>query len=163
MTDPTQVSIWISLSCYFVAMTKWLRANGSEANYRGWWTIGCVAYVLHAIAAFGLHHEWSHTAAYEQTARQTADVVGRAFGAGVFVNYLFTLLWIGDVIWWWLNKTSFRARPAWINRVWLGFFFFIVFNATVVFEDGPVRWLGGMGCMWLGVLWGQRRGNDERN
>ncbi|MFT6617132.1 MAG: hypothetical protein ACJASX_000012 [Limisphaerales bacterium] len=100
MTDPTKVSIWISLLCYFVAMTKWLRANGSETNYRGWWTIGCVAYVLHVVAAFGLHHEWSHAAAYEQTARQTADVVGRAFGAGIFVNYLFTLLWIGEVICW---------------------------------------------------------------
>jgi hypothetical protein len=161
MADPTKVSIWITLFCYFVAMTKWLRAGASVPNYRGWWTVGCVAYVLHVLAAFEFHHSWSHAAAYEQTARQTAEVVGRAFGAGVFVNYLFTLLWVGEAMWWWIDERSFLRRATWINRTWLAFFFFIVFNATVVFEDGPVRWLGGIGCGWLIVLYNANRSSGK--
>jgi len=37
------------------------------------------------------------------------------------------------------------------------FFFFIVFNATVVFESGAVRWVGLALCVGLASLWWNSR------
>jgi hypothetical protein len=31
--------------------------------------------------------------------------------------------------------------------------FFIIFNATVVFKTGPLRWIGLGLCLWLAFLW----------
>jgi hypothetical protein len=64
------------------------------------------------------------------------------FGPGIFVSYLFTLAWTADVAWWWLSPDGHACRPAWIDRVWHGFFAFVVFNATVVFEVGFIRVCG---------------------
>jgi hypothetical protein len=36
---------------------------------------------------------------------------------------------------------------------WQGFLLFIIFNATVVFKTGPLRWIGLGLCLWLGFLW----------
>jgi len=41
------------------------------------------------------------------------------------------------------------------------FFFLIVFNATVVFESGAVRWLGLALCVGLAGLWWSTRKRDQ--
>jgi hypothetical protein len=38
-----------------------------------------------------------------------------------------------------------------------GFFFFMVFNGTIVFGKGPVRWLGAVVCAGLALLWWKTR------
>jgi len=42
------------------------------------------------------------------------------------------------------------------------FFFFVVFNATVVFESGAVRWMGLALCVGLASLWSisRKRNHD---
>ena len=58
--------------------------------------------IVHVLVAFDLVYAWSHDAAIEATARQTAEVVGIRWGGGIFVNYLFLPLWSADVWHWWV-------------------------------------------------------------
>jgi hypothetical protein len=108
------------------------------------WTLGCAVYLVHVAFAFQFLHHWSHTAAVEHAARRTLDVVGFEFGAGLYVNYAFTLLWVADVAWWWRRSSSRQAiAPAYYWTI-QAIFAFMMFNATVVF--GPAFW------KWVAVL-----------
>ena len=56
---------------------------------------------MHVICAFQFYHEWSHLVAHEHTARQTAVALGIDWGGGLYMNYLFIGVWMGDVMAWW--------------------------------------------------------------
>ena len=109
-------------------------------------------YLTHVGATFQLRHHWSHNAAYEETARQTAALFGVRSGAGLYCNYAFTLIWALDVIWIWWSPPTYRRRPRWMAALIHGFMAFLFFNATVVFVTGWVRWLGVMVSIALGIL-----------
>jgi hypothetical protein len=145
----TRTSIWIALLCYFAATLTRLRNQPVNASIPRWlWTAGCAAYVIHVACAFQFYHHWSHAAALEDTARQTADVTGWKWGGGIWFNYLFTFAWAADVVRLWRNNAPPPSGPMRaLNEGWQTFFFFMVFNATVVFESGLVRWLGAIGCL----------------
>ena len=118
------------------------------------WTTGCIALIAHFICAFHFYHHWSHLLAYRDTARQTNEVVGINWGGGLFINYLVLGLWIIDVGWWWLSGIdSYRNRNWLWVIVWHAFLIFIIFNATVVFKDGLVRWVGLVMSLFLLVSW----------
>ena len=118
------------------------------------WTFGCLAYLGHVYSAFQFYHGWSHASAFEETARQTRETVGWEVGEGLFVSYFFTLVWLADVIWWWLaGAENYARRPRALTIALHAFFFFVVFNATVVFESGAARWLGLALCVGLTALW----------
>jgi hypothetical protein len=106
------------------------------------WTGGCLALLVHIVSAFQVHYGWDHRAALAATERQTLEQIGRAVGAGLYVNYLFAALWLADAAWWWTDPMSHRRRAMWIDVALHAFLIFIVFNGTVVFGRGPVRWLG---------------------
>lgn len=130
---------------------------GRRGPARWVWTLGCLAFLLHVAAAFHFYHGWDHTAALAATARETEAVTGLAWGGGLYLNYLFTSLWVADVLWWWLAPTSHARRPREVTAAWHGFFAFLAFNATVVFESGLPRWLGLLGCAGLLALaWATR-------
>jgi hypothetical protein len=118
------------------------------------WTAGCLALLLHLVCAFQFYHHWSHAAAYEATARQTAEVVGLAWGGGLFANYAFAALWMLDTFWWWCRPQYYQVRPRAIEWVVQGFLAFILFNATVVFGKGTIRWLGLAACLCLVIVLG---------
>jgi hypothetical protein len=127
--------------------TKYLR----EARLA--WTAGCVFLWLHLAAAFHFYHAWSHWAAYEATAKDTAAAIGRPFGAGVYFNYLFGAVWTADVWFWWKRGLeALLARARWLNWSLHGFLFFIVFNATVTFGDGALRWTAAVMFLVLAVI-----------
>jgi hypothetical protein len=106
------------------------------------WTVGCLAFLVHVVAAFHVHYDWSHTTALRETARQSAELTGRAVAAGLYLNYLFAALWAGDVLWCWHDARSHGDRPAWMTIGLHAFMLFVLFNGTVIFGRGPVRWLG---------------------
>lgn len=93
------------------------------------WTLGLAALAVHLALAFWLAHGWSHADAVEHV----REVGGS--GAGIAVNYLFALVWAGDVIWWWAAPAGHARRPRWVGALLHGFLAFVVVNATVVF--GP--------------------------
>jgi hypothetical protein len=118
------------------------RADQFRRCARGLWTAGCVLLWVHVACAFQFNHRWSLVAAYEQTARETAEVTGLNWGGGVWFNFLLMGLWSADVVWWWLAPQSHRRRPKIVEWIWQAYFAFIALCATVLFESGPVRWAG---------------------
>lgn len=152
----TRLTIWLALCGYASGAAMLLIAKGSArwlGRARCAWSLGCACFLAHVVCAFHFFHGWSHAAAYRETARQTADLAGLRWGGGIFLNYIFAAAWLADALWWWLAPARFARRPARTTGVWQGFFFFMVFNGTIVFGKGPVRWLGAVICAGLAVLW----------
>jgi hypothetical protein len=109
------------------------------------WTLACGAYLIHVGVAFECAHRWSHFAAFEHV----KEVGG--LGEGIYVNYFFTLLWTADAIWWWVDSNGYRNRPRWLGWAIHGFMVFMIVNGVVIFENGPIRWIGG--AVLLGLAW----------
>ena len=152
----TRLTIWLALIAYAVGAGLLLRVGRHSNDWRRArvaWTIGCAFFLAHVACAFGYYHHWSHAAAVRDTARQTAEMTGWRWGGGLYLNYLFAAAWLADVICWWLAPARFAARSPRLNCLWHGFFLFMVFNGTVVFGTGPVRWLGAFICASLAALW----------
>jgi hypothetical protein len=134
-----------------LSVALWLKHRDPAARIT--WTLGGAFYLAHVAAAFQFHHHWSHLAAYQETARQTAEVFGANWGGGLYFNYAFTLIWIADVFWWWrTGLDGYRARPRWVTGTVHSFFGFMFFNATVVFGSGFMRWFGVASMLILAVV-----------
>lgn len=153
----TRMTIWIAIAGYAIGTVVFATARRrAGANWwtRWAWTIGCAALFAHFASAYEFYHAWSHASAYADTARQTAEVFKVNWGGGLFINYAVAALWLVDVAWWWIaGLDSYRRRPWLITMLWHGFLIFIIFNATVVFKDGLIRWTGLFVCVILCVSW----------
>lgn len=122
---------------YVVAL--WFRIGTRPRDFavaRSIWTIGWIVFVVHVAVAFDVYHDWSHVDAVQRTRQQSG------FGEGVFVSYLFTLVWACDVFWWWSRPASYANRSTSISLAVHLLMAFIAINGTVIFADGPVRWFG---------------------
>jgi hypothetical protein len=150
----TRWTVRLALAGYFLGAG--LRSRGGSVSQqklaRAAWTFGCVLYLLHVACAFQFFHHWSHSAALERTAEQTAEVTGWHWGGGLYINYLFTAVWLADTVSLWLLPAN-AARRRWADIAVQAFMWFIVFNATVVFGHGLVRWFGLVGCCLLLARW----------
>jgi hypothetical protein len=152
--DPTRPTVRVALLFYALAAGLMLSLDlpGFRATTpagraaRTCWALGLAAFLVHVGLAFHHHHHWSHAEAL----RHVAEVSG--FGPGIFLSYLFTLAWTADVAWWCAGPRSYAARPAWVGRCLHGFLLFMVFNATVVYEQGFIRWAGLAGFLALAAL-----------
>ncbi len=96
--------------------------------------------------AFHFYHRWSHADAVEHT-RQVSG-----FGAGIYFSHLFTLIWGADVMAWWAWPKWYATRSPWVGRTLHVFMTLIIFNATVVYESGPIRWAALLVYSALGAL-----------
>lgn len=140
--DLTRNTVRLALVGYAIALNLLLVTYLSVPDEfiscltRLFWTLGWLTYLVHLAMAFHFYHGWSHQSAIEHT-RAVSGV-----GEGIYVSHLFTLLWSADVVSWWLRPQWHKGRPAWIDGSLHGFMLFIVFNATVVYETGPIRWAG---------------------
>jgi hypothetical protein len=151
----TRNMIRLSLCWYFAALVLMMLLKQSDWTAdaplgraaRWCWTWALASFLIHVMMAFHYFHHWSHADAV----RHTREVSG--FGEGVYISYLFTLLWTVDVGFWWLAPRRYAARSVWIDRVWHGFMLFMVFNGTVVYESGLIRWAGLVMFLLLGGLW----------
>lgn len=152
------ISIYLSLLSYLLAVVCWVSGRRGT-RYRWLWSAGCVFLWGHAFCAFHFYHHWSHADAVQLTAEQTQAVMGYAYGNGIWFSYLLLAIWLGDVVQLWLRRGD-ASNPVW------GYFsygvhayaFFILFNGTVVFEEGVVRWGGVIGTLWIARLaWRYRR------
>src|SRR5262249_36655194 len=153
----TRIAVWFALAGYAVGASVYLLSRGR----RSWdevariaWAIGCVSLFIHVAFAFHYYHNWNQASAYRETARQTAELTGLEWGGGLFINYALLAGWLADIAWWRRGLDSYRNRPLWITAAWQGFLIFVIFNATVVFKPGALRWIGLGLCLWLALLWG---------
>lgn len=152
----TRITVWIAIGGYAVGLALSLLFRESrrwQMRARLAWTVGCLSLAAHTICAFHFYHDWSQASAYRETARQTAEVTGADWGGGLFINYAFLAAWMADVAWWWRGLDAYRQRHWLITAVWHSVFAFMLFNATVVFKTGLVRWLGLGLCAALFLLW----------
>ena len=153
----TRSTVWIAIVAYTIGCVVFAtapRQSGADRWVRLAWTTGCAALVAHFICAFQFYHSWSHRSAYVETARQTAQVFAVNWGGGLFINYAVATLWAADVaLWWFAGLSSYRRRPWWLILIWHSFLIFIIFNATVVFKDGPARWIGLLVSLTLILSW----------
>jgi hypothetical protein len=157
--DLTRFTVRLSLVYYASAASLMLllqaddwRATAGRGRLTRWcWTLAWAAYLVHLGMAFHYFHSWSHDAAVEHT-RAVSGV-----GAGIYASHLFTLLWGADVVYWWLRPDRYARRSTWIDWMLHGFMAFIIFNGTVVYENGLIRWFGILMFSELAVVWIYRR------
>jgi hypothetical protein len=122
------------------------------------WTLGAGLMVVHAVLAFVVFYDGSHSLAQAATMRQTEDLTGIAFAGGIYVNYAFLGFWAADAGWWWWRPDTYLARPRWMSLAIHGFIFFIILNGAVIFADGWARVLGGAAVTAVALAASRRRG-----
>ena len=139
-----------------LAVWAWTRAIGG-----GWllpkerqhtitlrWGIGFLLYLVHIIAAFQEHYQWSHRVALEKTAQQTKEVLGWDSGIGLYVNYLFGLALLIDLV------VQFKMGPWHRGRNWInGFVIFMVINGAIIFGTWQSRIVGAISISALVLVW----------
>ncbi|MEL6105293.1 MAG: hypothetical protein AAFU85_04620 [Planctomycetota bacterium] len=139
-------SIRFALLCYAASLA--LLLQGTAIRIRRWiYLAGFLLLVIHVIAAYE-SHEWSHTNAVKQTAVDTEQTIGVAFGGGIYFNHLFVFVWLIDIVgdWCW---------PHWPTRFRVAshlYMILIAINGTIVFEPGPTRWVGVLVLFSLNFL-----------
>ncbi len=149
----TRWTVRIAMACYLGRVTLDIAGLTSESatRWKRWlWTIGCGWYLVHVVCAFEFYHAWSHTAAYQHTADQTATLTGWHWGGGLWINYVFTLAWILDCLAWWRTDPATYPKHRWQYVLTQSLFGFLVFNATIVF--GPRGWIAiavAMIALWI--------------
>ena len=159
----TQWSIRVALVPYAAYLAQWIvrpESRGGRAA-RIVWTAGCLLFLLHVAFAFRFYHQWSHTAAWESTAKETDEMLGFRFGDGIYFSYLFAALWTLDVVCRWLTAArpqTFARLPkaarSGLEYAVHAYLFFIAFNGAIIFEAGPTRWAGIAVCIGLLILTG---------
>ena len=150
----TSVTIWITFIAYAAGASLFALSRNRDRTARLLWTIASVSLLAHIASAFHFYHHWSHSAAYRDTARQTYEMFGINWGAGVYLNYALLVFWLVDVGWWWRGGLDKYRRRSWLLVVaWHGLLLFMFFNATVVFGTGLIRWVGLVMCLGLCLAW----------
>ena len=156
----TRGTVWLALSLYVAGEIVKAARRGANLCPAAQWlnSSGCTAFLAHVACAFHFYHRWSHVAAYADTARQTAELFGWNWGGGLYLNYVFALVWIREAVWAWANPDSYLGRPKWMTWTVRSFFWFMMLNGAVVFARGTVRWFGLILCLTLvGCWWPNRK------
>ena len=144
-------SAWWAAAFWTAGAAQWLwlsrdrwRVGDPWFDLARWtWALGLLLLAVHVAVTFELVHGWSHAAAFEHT-RQASGV-----GEGIFVNYLVLIVWAIDVLWALARPGSYLRRPSWAGWVVHSFLAFIVFNSTVVYGTGLMRWGA---AVWFALL-----------
>ena len=155
------LTIWAALTFYTVGeygRTRWFPAVWA----RPIWLLGGLLYLAHVTAAFGIYHGWSHTTAYDYTAAQTEAFMGLPWGGGLWMNYLFTAVWIAEGFWWEFLPAHFARRSAIWTTTIRCIFFFMIANGAVIFVGGPGRLLGIGLLVALVWIWRTSTASDSR-
>ena len=125
----------------------WTAGTARGRLARWCWTWALLCFLVHLVFAFQFFHHWSHADAFARSLRMSG------LGEGIYIAYLFTVLWMADVIFWWARADRYAARGAWIDRSLHGFMLFVVLQGTIVFDKGPIRVAGAVGMVVLAAAW----------
>ena len=126
-----------------------LRGARSTGRLIAWvWLLGALFAMAHSWGALMTFHHGSQEAALKSTAEQTEQLLGFRFGAGLYVNYLFVVVWLADAVFRLLAPSRYILLPNWYRRSVIGFLVFIAINGAIVFKSGWIR-IVGVGCVCL--------------
>lgn len=144
-------SIRMSVACMLAAYWLQIRTgNRSQRELLWFWWAGFALAALHTVSALWAFHGGSHAAAVQATADKTEAWFGWRFGAGVYVNYAFVLVWGVDGL---ARSGRWGPGPVWLQRTIDAFLIFVAINGAIVFAQGPVRWLSVAGVLLVMVAW----------
>lgn len=145
LTAHWAVGVWVLGSALMIRLPadQWKTWSAARLVVQLAWFVGAWSMLCHVAVAFQHVHDWSHESAFRDTAK-TAGV-----GEGVYVNYLFVAVWLADASWLLGWPTRYANRPRWIRYAVHGFLAFVMFNATVVYGEGMIRWVG---IGWFALL-----------
>lgn len=156
-TGITVLTLWtvrLACVCYAIAVAAWIRRRRGAARVA--WTAGLGFYLLHVAAAFQFHHQWSHAAAYRETARQTQALFGFDWGGGLWFNYVFTAVWAVDAAWLWMAQETYYRRSRALAVAIHGFLAFMFVNGAIVFGSPAMRWVSLAAVAALFFAWRRR-------
>ena len=142
----------ISFACYVAGIAARSRGGTSSLFFRLFWFAGAILLAVHSGLAFAYVHGGDHAAAFEHTARRTAEFTGWNSGVGLYANEVMLVLWLADAFWALAAPASYLERPAAIDIGLQAFFAFMFFFATIAFGTLPAQILGGLGCVVLAVV-----------
>jgi len=144
----------VAIALYAAAVVARGRApRTADACWAGAWTWTA----LHAAAAFVFVHHGDHALLLREAADRTEAAVGVRFGEGIYLNYFLLAVWGFDVAVRWARRRRPAFFPRWPALAVELFVAFMMFQATVVFGTGWIRWAGAIGTAALGVLLAVRR------
>lgn len=146
------LSIWIALLLFTageLGRTRSPRATGWPWHASA---LGLALALIHTLLAFDVVHGWSHDDAVLNTAMQTGRVFGTEVGWGVYVNYVFFLVWLVDLAWW-RRDGGVDRRPRGAVLALQAFYFVIVLNAAVIFAAAWRRLAGLVLVLLLLSAW----------
>jgi hypothetical protein len=145
-------TIRLALLFYFAVVFLKLHAKQGPSGLCRWiWTAGGLLLAVHIALAMAWAHGWNYDAVYQATAEDTAKVTGTYWGGGVWLNFAMLGMWLADIVWWWCAPAGYNARARYFDWAVQGFFVFMIFNATVVFETGAVRYTSAV--LFGALLW----------
>lgn len=158
----TRATVWLALSLYVAA--EFIRSRFGLADQhsallrpgRVLNSLGCALFLGHVVCAFHFYHHWSHAAAYADIARQTRAYFGFNWGGGLYFNYLFLLLWVGQTIRSWnvpagIDAASRQSKPTPFGWMMRAFILMMIVNGAVIFAHGLIRWFGLL--LTLVLIW----------
>jgi hypothetical protein len=127
------LTIWTARAAaalYVIALLTLLRKKWAASRMAS--TLGVAAYGLHVVCAFHFFYGWSHLIALRETARQTEELFGVHWGGGLYLNYLFTILWPAECAISWIPSLWSSRRITRARFMAHAFLSFMVVNATLV-------------------------------
>jgi hypothetical protein len=150
------LTAWVALACLVAGEVALARSRSAGTGPRWAWAIslgGCAALALHMLVAMGVRHGWSHENALADTARQTSEVYGVAWGGGLYVNYAFLGLWMAWLLYWKMSPAVAGRRTGWLIWSARAVVLVVVVNAAVVFAAPGRRLLGAALTLALLAAW----------
>jgi len=148
-------TIWLALALFVAGETGRSFARRATAPPAwAWWafTAGLLLAIVHTLLSLAMVHDWVHDDAVRATAMQTEAMFGVGVGWGVYVNYVFLAVWLGDA-WWWRAAPAGFVRPAAVTWTLRAFYMIVIFNAAVIFAAGWRRIAGLALVSWLARGW----------
>ncbi len=134
-TAYTVFALWVGAVALMIPAkaAEWHESATRFRVARVTWILAVLAYLIHVAVAFHYAHRWQHSKAFDHVQ------VTSGFGPGIFVSYLFTLLWAADAVWLWYAPQKYLNRKRWLQVTIHLIIAFIMFQATVVFGHGLGR------------------------
>ena len=134
-------TIWLSMILFVggEAGKRFVRADNTP-KWPWWaWTIGVIFCAVHMAIAMAVRYDWNHQDAVRATAEQAAGVYGITWSGGLYVNYVFLLIWAGETAWWAISPSAYLSRGAALMWSLRAFYFVIIVNAVVLFARPAMR------------------------
>jgi hypothetical protein len=149
---------WLAMVLFVAGEAGKVRADANRSWPWPWHfsIAGAVICAIHVLIAMGFHHGWDHDHAIRETVDRTAAIYGYGWRGGLYVNYVFILVWAADTLWYGARPSGYYRRPValtWLIRVFLAV---VAINGMVVFASPAGRFPGIVLWLWLVWVWRSR-------